>query len=561
MDRLNYVRDNKNNILKFCFDIKKAHIENKPLKSLVHVKNIMVDGIFLTWKLNNRLLGCTGRTHSIRLKESLRDLSSSDDPRFGPIKSLTKVKCIVSIIFDIEAIEYPTTENFKIGRHGLIIDFTEKFDISTSQMYPSMGPKRGVFLPEVAKEQKWTISQTIKNLYDKMGVVDPTRVGQSIFYRFKTYVIEGEYEKLSVETFGYSKNVFKGIVKNYFDKVEYGLYKSIKNNIANKVYSIVTKKNIYLCYLQNKNSLRSNSISSLEKVFRLVTAEYYNYFSQHLRFTWSDGNLVISNEVIDKDESSEMDYITGILFEEGEHQSALDRLDIAQPFYMKNLSNLPLLYVFIKNSAGVYTEIIRFEILDGCKVKDFNKHKKNMKRIDFIYENSQTVDVFVSPESGRNYLFDLVREESFYYNRDFIKESSKIYDYDEEPELIKTLMKWDGDREIVVKMLVFDTGYISRDSVMISLKGNFKLVFIGGANEDYKLNLRDMYMTSKVHIPIVYADGFSIEKKGIYKTKKKKHYPEKLVEVYKNGVKKKSWVLLYDCRGKLIKKIKNLNLE
>jgi MEMO1 family protein len=104
-------------------------------------------------KSNGDLRGCIGSlapvdamyksVHGNAVNASMRD------HRFAPVSpaELERIDVHISLLSPI--VEIPSADDFKIGAHGIIV---------------SKNGRRGVFLPEVAVEQKWTREQTLNYL-------------------------------------------------------------------------------------------------------------------------------------------------------------------------------------------------------------------------------------------------------------------------------------------------------------------------------------------------------------------------------------------------------------
>lgn len=114
---------------------------------------------FVTLKIGGRLRGCIGSLEPVApLYRSVHNNTVNaalNDDRFRPVTSmeLDSIDLHISILSPIVAID--SLEEFKIGEHGIIIE---------------KGPYRAVYLPEVAVEQKWTVSETLSSLSLKAGL-------------------------------------------------------------------------------------------------------------------------------------------------------------------------------------------------------------------------------------------------------------------------------------------------------------------------------------------------------------------------------------------------------
>ena len=114
---------------------------------------------FVTLKIRGDLRGCIGSLAPVApLFMSVHDNAVNAalrDPRFEPVgpAELPRIEVDVSVLSPIRDIA--TVADFKIGQQGIIIE---------------KGPRRAVYLPEVAVEQKWTLEETLSSLSQKAGL-------------------------------------------------------------------------------------------------------------------------------------------------------------------------------------------------------------------------------------------------------------------------------------------------------------------------------------------------------------------------------------------------------
>jgi len=107
---------------------------------------------FVTLKREGRLRGCIGSLPPMEappLYESVHQhtiLAALRDRRFRQVSpaELAGIEIDVSLLSPVKDIK--TIDEFVIGEHGIIVE---------------QGGRHGVFLPEVAVEQKWTKEQTL----------------------------------------------------------------------------------------------------------------------------------------------------------------------------------------------------------------------------------------------------------------------------------------------------------------------------------------------------------------------------------------------------------------
>lgn len=153
----------------YCFDILLSHLKRAELPRSRWPKfpNDPYP-LFVTWKYGKekRLRGCIGTFTALRLHEGLREYSLSSalkDSRFQPVRldEVHKLHCSVSLLTNFESDK--NYLDWEIGIHGIRIEFhNEKGHRKTA-----------TYLPEVAKEQGWTRTETIDSLLRKAGYWKP----------------------------------------------------------------------------------------------------------------------------------------------------------------------------------------------------------------------------------------------------------------------------------------------------------------------------------------------------------------------------------------------------
>jgi AmmeMemoRadiSam system protein A len=100
--------------------------------------------VFVTIHNRGELRGCLGRLDArARLAETIAQLAASvsdSDPRFDPVSllELPDLDIEISVLTPERAIE--TIDEIELGRHGVIVE---------------QGARRGLLLPQVAKEHQW----------------------------------------------------------------------------------------------------------------------------------------------------------------------------------------------------------------------------------------------------------------------------------------------------------------------------------------------------------------------------------------------------------------------
>ncbi|KAL9079856.1 MAG: hypothetical protein Q9159_007690 [Coniocarpon cinnabarinum] len=123
--------------------------------------------MFVTWNIASRttgqknLRGCIGTFEKQNLNDGLRTYaltSAFEDHRFNPIAAteVPRLSVSVTLLTDFESCSHPT--DWELGTHGIRIAFTWH------------GKRYGAtYLPDVAKEQGWSKSETLISLMRKAG--------------------------------------------------------------------------------------------------------------------------------------------------------------------------------------------------------------------------------------------------------------------------------------------------------------------------------------------------------------------------------------------------------
>jgi AmmeMemoRadiSam system protein A len=115
-------------------------------------------GAFVSVHVAGELRGCMGRVEADKplylAVEELTVAASSRDPRFEPIRleELKESRLSVSVL-SLPA--HATIDSIVLGMHGIVI---------------TRGPRRGLLLPSVALEQKWTAEQFLDETCGKAGL-------------------------------------------------------------------------------------------------------------------------------------------------------------------------------------------------------------------------------------------------------------------------------------------------------------------------------------------------------------------------------------------------------
>lgn len=147
----------------YCFDTLRSHFDggDEPTPSFDVQQEYP---LFVTWEIEEqgetRLRGCIGTLAPTRLR-NLRDFtfkSALRDRRFDPIapQEMQRLHCSVSLLIDYQ--DADSYDDWEIGTHGIIIEFTERGT-----------PYSATYLPQVAREQGWDHMETVTSLMRKAG--------------------------------------------------------------------------------------------------------------------------------------------------------------------------------------------------------------------------------------------------------------------------------------------------------------------------------------------------------------------------------------------------------
>jgi AmmeMemoRadiSam system protein A len=115
-------------------------------------------GAFVTLRRRGRLRGCIGQFASqksvLQVVSYCARAAALEDPRFEPIRpeELPELELEISVLSEAQEIAF---EEIEIGRHGLIV---------------VRGWQRGVLLPQVAAEYRWTAERFLEETCAKAGL-------------------------------------------------------------------------------------------------------------------------------------------------------------------------------------------------------------------------------------------------------------------------------------------------------------------------------------------------------------------------------------------------------
>jgi AmmeMemoRadiSam system protein A len=115
-------------------------------------------GAFVTLRKRGRLRGCIGQIGTGRpLIDAVAHSAKSaalEDPRFDPVRSeeVAEIEIEISVLSVLEEI---APEHIEAGKHGLMV---------------SRGWQRGLLLPQVATECRWTAARFLEETCVKAGL-------------------------------------------------------------------------------------------------------------------------------------------------------------------------------------------------------------------------------------------------------------------------------------------------------------------------------------------------------------------------------------------------------
>lgn len=147
--------------------------------------------IFLTWNYNNKLRGCLGTFNSLNLISGIKQytlLSAFKDKRFYPIDAnlFSGLSCSISVLFNFT--NQSNWNEFKIGKHGIKIEFYDN-----NLVYSA------VYLPNVLTDQNWNKIQSITSLIRKSGYSG--KIDDKLLNKIKLQTFESEYKSLDYKDY------------------------------------------------------------------------------------------------------------------------------------------------------------------------------------------------------------------------------------------------------------------------------------------------------------------------------------------------------------------------
>jgi len=156
-----------------------ACVARRPLTVAVPSGLPPASGVFVTVKIRGDLRGCLGTLDCRQdlLQEIARCAAdaASQDPRFAPITSdqLPAMSVEVSILGPLERIDPRLPGAVIVGTHGLVVE---------------QGRHRGLLLPQVASERRWTAAQFLDQTCVKANLPPDAWQRDAIIYRFDAEV-------------------------------------------------------------------------------------------------------------------------------------------------------------------------------------------------------------------------------------------------------------------------------------------------------------------------------------------------------------------------------------
>lgn len=110
-------------------------------------------------------------------------LASVNDPRYAGLK-LMDLPVVNIELFVIEEMDDITSKDVK--------DYTRKIQVGTDGLYMEKGIMKGILMPKIPFERKWTVRESLENLCLKSGLLKDSWADPAArIYRFKPQVFKG----------------------------------------------------------------------------------------------------------------------------------------------------------------------------------------------------------------------------------------------------------------------------------------------------------------------------------------------------------------------------------
>lgn len=168
-----------------CFETLICHLNERPLPEGLEVASVP---LFVTWKKKGRLRGCIGNLSPVSFPNGLHEyaiLAATQDKRFPKMKLKELPECTVEVSLLVNFEPGLSWDDWTPGLHGIILQFTvndEHF--------------KATFLPEVAREQNWSVRETIETLARKSGYngkIDDSLLKKMKIERYQSSKCEASY--------------------------------------------------------------------------------------------------------------------------------------------------------------------------------------------------------------------------------------------------------------------------------------------------------------------------------------------------------------------------------
>jgi AmmeMemoRadiSam system protein A len=155
-----------------------ARVDGRHAPSVEKVDLPGASGVFVTVKYRGGLRGCLGTLQCQDLASDIArcaEDAASRDPRFSPVTpaELPDLTLDISVLGPLELIDPRLPDAITIGDHGLVVE---------------QGRSRGLLLPQVAVEQRWTREQFLRQTCIKANLPPDAWEQGARVYRFDAEV-------------------------------------------------------------------------------------------------------------------------------------------------------------------------------------------------------------------------------------------------------------------------------------------------------------------------------------------------------------------------------------
>jgi uncharacterized protein len=136
-----------------------AAVERRELREGPADESSLTDcgGAFVTLRCRHRLRGCIGQIGSdqplVQVIARSARAAALEDPRFDPVRpeELVEIDLELSVLSPLEEV---TVDRIEVGKHGLMV---------------TRSSQRGVLLPQVATERRWSARRFLEETCVKAG--------------------------------------------------------------------------------------------------------------------------------------------------------------------------------------------------------------------------------------------------------------------------------------------------------------------------------------------------------------------------------------------------------